>query len=84
MSYYFLTCRSLTYAQRTGKILERAGISSYLARTPKNIAREGCGHGVKIHEKHLQQALSLLKRANLSPNKVYQINGEQEFQEVIF
>lgn len=84
MAYYFITCRSLTYAQRTAKVLERGGVTSYLARTPKSIAREGCGHGVKLAERHLEQAITLLKRADLSPSHLYFSNGDQNFQEVIF
>lgn len=82
MPYYFIPCRSLTYAQRTAKVLERVGITTYMARTPKSIAREGCGHGVKMNEKNIQLALETLKKADLSPKYLYHSTGDGTFQEV--
>lgn len=84
MAFYFIPCRSLTYAQRTAKVLERTGIPTYLSRTPKTIAREGCGHGVKIAEKNIQQALTVLKKVELTPPHLYHSDGDQTFQEVSF
>lgn len=84
MSFYFIPCRSLTYAQRTAKVLERAGITAYTARTPKTIAREGCGYGVKISERSLEQAVAAFQRADLIPKHIYHSTGDNQFQEVIF
>lgn len=82
MVYYLIVCRSLTYAQRTAKVLERAGITSYIIRTPKNIAKEGCGHGVKVAQKNLDMALVHLKRAELSPKQLYITFGDNSYREV--
>lgn len=82
MVYYLIICRSLTYAQRTAKVLERAGITSYIVRTPKNIAKEGCGHGVKIAQKNLESALQILKRGDISPKQVYITFGDNSYREV--
>mgnify|MGYP001862318501 CR=1 FL=1 len=35
MVYYLILCRSLTYAQRTASVLERAGIAARVLRSPK-------------------------------------------------
>lgn len=82
MVYYLIICRSLTYAQRTAKNLERAGITSYILRTPKHIAKEGCGHGVKIAQKNLEKALSSLKQADLTPKQVFITFGDNSYREV--
>lgn len=82
MAFYFMTCRSLTYAQRTVKVLERGGVSCYMARTPKHLAREGCGHGVKVGEQSVQKALQLLNQADLSPRKLYYSLDGRDYQEV--
>lgn len=82
MAYYFIVCRSLTYAQRTSKVLERGGIPNYLARTPKHIVREGCGHGVKLGEKYLEKALEVLEKSNLPPKQLYFSSGGSDFKEV--
>ena len=44
MIYYLIVCRSLTYAQRTAAVLERAGITARILRAPKSIAGEGCSY----------------------------------------
>lgn len=82
MVYYLIICRSLTYAQRTAKVLERAGITSYILRTPKSIAGEGCGHGVKIAQKNLEKALTALNRNHLSPKQLYITQGDNSYREV--
>lgn len=82
MSYYLIICRSLTYAQRTARALERAGISGYIVRAPKNVAGEGCSHGVKVAERRLAQALQVLNREALAPKRVYVQDGNGGYQEV--
>lgn len=82
MPYYFITCRSLTYAQRSIKVLERGGITCYMLRTPKHIAREGCGYGVKLVEKNIQNGLQLLKKADLSPRQIFFSENGRDLKEV--
>lgn len=82
MVYYFIICRSLTYAQRTAKVLERAGITSYIIRTPKSIAKDGCGHGVKLAQKNLDSGLLALKKADLYPKHLYISYGDNNYREV--
>ena len=82
MLYYFIICRSLTYAQRTARTLERAGISAYITRAPRSVAAEGCGYGVKIAERHLANALQLLKREGLGPKRVYLLDQAGNYSEV--
>lgn len=71
LPYYLIVCRSLTYAQRTSLILERVGISAPIQRTPTYIAEGGCSYVVRIPERHLSAALSALKRAEMTPSKIY-------------
>lgn len=82
MVSYLILCRSLTYAQRTARVLEQAGIGCHVMRTPKMIAGEGCGYSVKISERWLDKALVLLKANDLSPRQVYLQNGNRKFDEV--
>ncbi len=71
MLYYLIVCRSLTYAQRTARLLERDGISGHIMRSPKTITKEGFGYCVKVSEPRLTDALKVLRREGMSPNKVY-------------
>lgn len=71
MVHYIIVCRSLTYAQRTAKVLERSGITAIVMRPPADIAGEGCAYGVKLRERNLPAALKALKAAGVSCGKVY-------------
>lgn len=82
MLYYIIVCRSLTYAQRTVRTLERAGISAYLMRLPKNLSQEGCGYAVKIAERNLTMALQVLAKNYLSPRKVFLAGESGGYKEV--
>ena len=82
MVYYLIVCRSLTYAQRTARVLERAGISGYIMRAPKLISGQGCSHCVKVAERWLAPALKVLNREGLGPKRVFLQNEEGSYSEV--
>ncbi len=82
MVYYLIVCRSLTYAQRTAAVLERAGISAHILRSPKSISTEGCSHSVKVSQRSLSSALVVLKKVGLNPERVYITSGDGSYREV--
>lgn len=82
MLTYLLLCRSLTYAQRSARILNRAGLSGQVGRVPKSAAAEGCGYCVRIRERDLASALGLLRREGLGPQRVYLQTEEDPPREV--
>ena len=82
MTYYLILCRSLTYAQRTASLLERAGISAHILRTPKQISLHGCGHSVKISQRNLNAALSVLHRSGAGTPEIYLTEGDGSYREV--
>ena len=82
MVHYLIVCRSLTYAQRTARVLERAWISGYVMRAPKLISGEGCSHCVKVAERWLAPALKVLNREGLGPKRVFLQNEEGTYSEV--
>ena len=82
MVHYLIVRRSLTYAQRTARVLERAGISGYVMRAPKLISGEGCSHCVKVAERWLAPALKVLNREGLGPKRVFLQNEEGTYSEV--
>ncbi|MEQ2455179.1 DUF3343 domain-containing protein [Flavonifractor hominis] len=83
MVYYLIVCRSLTYAQRTAAVLERAGITAHILRSPKGIDREGCSHSVKVSERNLANALLVLGRVGLTPKRIYIMSGDGSYKEVL-
>ena len=82
MVYYLIICRSLTYAQRTAQVLERAGIFGTVLRSPKLISKEGCGYCVRIQERKLTDALVVLRREGLAPKQVFLQSADGEYSEV--
>ncbi len=82
MVYYLIICRSLTYAQKTAAVLERAGITAHIMRAPKLVSESGCSHAVKVSERNLMDALQILKRVGLSPERVYVMSADGSYKEV--
>lgn len=82
MLHYLIVCRSLTYAQRAAKVLERAGITAIVMRPPAEITGEGCMYCVKVSEKRISQALITLKNAGLSRESVYMMDDDGHGREV--
>ena len=82
MVSYLILCRSLTYAQRTAKILERAGIRGGVMRLPRSISSEGCGYCVRISEQWLAKALVALKKEGIPPKQVYMERDDRTYSEV--
>ena len=70
MVYYLIVCRSLTYAQRTASVLERAGITARILRSPKSIAGDGCSHAVHVSERRPSDASPPLNRSDLPPKRI--------------
>ncbi len=84
MNYYYLTCRSLTYAQRVSGALRTAGIRNMVVRTPQKVSRDGCGYAVRIPGDSLGMALGALASANLPPKKVLVIRRDGSTEEVSY
>lgn len=73
MFYYLLTARSLTYAQKSMRILTRYGVTAVLVRTPREISDRGCGYSVKVSEKYLYRSVEKLRENKIPPIGVFKI-----------
>lgn len=73
MPHYLIMCRSLTYAQRAARVLERIGITAIVTKAPQGTGHEGCAYCVKVSEKRLAESLTALKNADLGPGKVFML-----------
>ncbi len=67
---YLLTYRSLTYAQRAARILERAGVTGSLTKVPKDASARGCAYCVAVPARHRDRAVAVLTGAGLAPERV--------------
>lgn len=81
MSHYLLMCKSLTYAQRTARVLERYGISSGIIKAPQGLNPAGCAHCVKITDRHFADAMRALSAAEVYPSRIF-IEDDSAIREV--
>ena len=71
MKYGFITFRSVTGAQRGERVMQRAGVDCTLQRTPKWMAERGCSYCLRLRQRDLEMAETLLRGANVPVSKVY-------------
>lgn len=81
MPNYLIMCRSLTYAQRAARVLERSGITAIVTKAPQGTSTEGCAYCVKISERRLADSMHALNSVNIPTGKVF-IQAGGDFQEV--
>jgi len=82
MKNYFITFRSITYAQRAEKTFLRNGISCHIRRTPRWMEERGCGYGAEVRLPSLSQGLRLLNEEGIPVRKYYAINRDGRVEEV--
>lgn len=80
--HYLLSCRSLTYAQRGARILERAGITGTVSRLPKGLSARGCAYCIVVSHRHIDRALTALAAGGTSPEKVFLRREDGAVEEV--
>jgi hypothetical protein len=81
MQHYLISCRSLTYAQRAVRVLERAGITASAVRTPQSVAAGGCGYCVSVSYKYGVRAAALLREEKLLHGRIYLRDEAGELRE---
>lgn len=81
MDYYLILARSVTYAQRMQRVLERAGIRCRIARAPRELTDLGCAYTVRLAVQDLTRALIVLHREALDPVQIF-LNERGVIQEV--
>lgn len=80
MGLYYITFRSVTFAQRAEKLLHQQMIRATLMRTPRWMEEQGCGYALKIWTNTISTAVNLLLESKIRLRKVYaqRENGDME------
>ena len=80
MHFYFITFRSITFAQRAEKLLHQRGYRPNLMRTPRWMEEQGCGYALKLLTNQIEAPVNLLRENQIQLRKVYvqQENGRME------
>ena len=81
MELYFVTFRSVTFAQRAEKLLTQQGIPVNLMRTPRWMEEQGCGYALKLRSRNIQSVVKLLQESRIQLRKVY-AQWEEGMEEV--
>ena len=79
---YMITFRSVTYAQRGERLLNRAGERCSLQRTPRWMEEQGCGYSLRLHTGNIARAVELLRSEQLPMGKVYLRGEDGKLEEV--
>lgn len=82
MQSYFVTFRSVTYAQRAERILKDQGIRCTLQRSPRAMEERGCGYGLNIRQQDVETALTMIRQAQVPMRKVYAKDANGKTEEV--
>lgn len=83
MNVFLITFRSVTYAQRGERVLNRAGVRCSLQRTPRWMEEQGCGYSLRIVTQDIDRAVELLRQEQLPLRKVYLRRENGSLEEII-
>ena len=82
MSIFYLRCRSVTYAQRAVKLLEKYGIPGIVVKLPQRLSDEGCGYSIRVSGQWLEQAKQALADAGFEIKNIYGADKNGDYREV--
>ena len=82
MHFYYITFRSVTYAQRGERIMQKEGIRCVLLRTPRWMEQQGCGYCLRLWTDEVRPALHLLQREQIPYRKVYIQGRDGQLEEI--
>jgi len=82
MKFYYITFRSVTYAQKGEALLSAAGIHCSLQRTPRWMEAQGCGYCLRLWTKAPDRALELLEGARIPRRRVYSQGSDGQLEEM--
>ena len=68
---YFITFRSVTYAQRGERILSRAGVRCGIQRTQRWMEEKGCGYSLRVRAGQFSEARTLLTQFSAPFQRIY-------------
>ena len=82
MRFYYVTFRSVTYAQRGESVLSAANIRCTLLRTPKWMEEQGCGYCLRMWTSDIAPAVRILREKRIPLRKVYVQRQDGQLEEL--
>ena len=78
MEKYYISFRSVTYAQKGQRALEQEGQNCFLQRAPKWMSGRGCGYAIEVADP--RKAAEILKRKHAPWEKVFGVRGSETWE----
>ena len=82
MRYYYITFRSVTYAQQGERLLKGSGFRCALHRTPRWMEEQGCGYALKVRATEIEPATALLAERQIPIRRDYLQKNDGQLEEV--
>ena len=82
MKIYYITFRSVTFAQRGEELLTKEGWRCTLQRTPRWMEAQGCGYALRIWTSEVADAVELLRRNGVPLRRVYVQRHDGQLEEL--
>ena len=82
MRFYYITFRSVTFAQRGEKALKNGGIRCTLQRTPRWMEEQGCGYCLRLWTEDVTPAVDRLREERVPMRKVYSQREDGKLEEL--
>ena len=82
MALYFITFRSVTFAQRGEKLLTQNHFRVNLMRTPRWMEEQGCGYALKLWTNDIETPVKLLRENKVQMRKIYVQREDGNMEEV--
>ena len=82
MGLYYITFRSVTFAQRGEKLLARQNHRVNLMRTPRWMEEQGCGYALKVWTQDIADVVRLLREGRIQLRRVYIQREDGTMEEV--
>lgn len=82
MKQYYITFRSVTFAQRGEQVLNRKGIRCVLQRTPRWMEEKGCGYSLVLRTRDAVPAVDALRQDGVQIGKIYAQRPDGVLEEI--
>ncbi len=82
MKFYYITFRSVTFAQRGEDLLNRNGIQCTIQRTPRWMEAQGCGYCLRLWSHDPGRAVQLLEEARIPMRRLYYKRSDGQLEEM--
>lgn len=83
MRNYYITFRSVTFAQRGERLLNQHNYRCTLRRTPRWMEEQGCGYSLQVYTSDIAGAVELLRQEELPLRKIYSQRRDGTLEELL-